>query len=89
MIGGLLRRAGQFKEALDCYQQILNIHRELGDPVKVAIDLEAIGLVFEVQGHYEEALIKYQEAQELNKQYGSPQDIAHTERNIARVKRQI
>jgi tetratricopeptide (TPR) repeat protein len=85
-IGNLLRRAGQFKKALGCFQEALNIYRERGDPVKVAISLEAIGVVFEEQGHYEEALIKYQEALQLKQQYGSPQGIAHTERNIARVK---
>ena len=81
--------AGQFKEALGCFQRALNIGRELGDPVNVAIALEAVGVVFEVQGHYEEALIKYQEALQLFQQYGSPQNIAITERNIARVKRQM
>ncbi|MCK4398766.1 MAG: tetratricopeptide repeat protein [Methanophagales archaeon] len=88
-IGKLLLRARQFKEALDCFQWALNIRRALGDPVKVAISLEALGVVFEDQGHYEEALIKYQEALQLEKQYGSPQGIAITERNIARVKRQM
>ncbi|KPJ65985.1 hypothetical protein AMJ44_09145 [candidate division WOR-1 bacterium DG_54_3] len=86
-IGKLMLGAGQFKEALDCFQQALNIYRELGDPVKVAICLEAIGVIFEEQKHYQEALIKYQEALQLFRQYGSPQDIAHTERNIARVKK--
>ncbi|MFQ6093564.1 MAG: tetratricopeptide repeat protein, partial [bacterium] len=86
-IGKLLRNTGQFKEALDCFQRILNMHRELTDPVKVAIDLENIGLVFEEQGHYQESLIKYQEALQLEKQYNiPPEDIAITERNIARVK---
>ena len=88
-IGKLLRRAGQFKEALDCFQRILSIHRELNDPVKVAFDLGHIGIVFEEQGHYQEALIKYEEVLQLLQQYGSPQDIAGTERNIARVKKQI
>lgn len=78
---------GQFKQALDCYQRALNIDRELCDPVKVAISLEAIGVVFEEQGHYQEALIKYQEALQLFQQYSSPQDIAITERNIARLKK--
>lgn len=88
-IGKLLLRLGQFKEAMDCYQRALNIDREIGDPVKVAIDLEVIGVVFEEQGHYQEALIKYQEALQLLQQYGSPQQIAHIERDIARVKKQI
>ena len=55
----------------------------------MAIVLEAIGVVFEEQEHYEEARIKYQEAPQLETQYGSPQDIARTERNIARVKRKM
>ncbi|MCK4732563.1 MAG: ATP-binding protein, partial [Methanophagales archaeon] len=88
-IGKLLLGAEQFKEALDRFQRALKIDRELDVPDKVAIDLEAIGFVFEEQGHYQEALIKYQEALQLEKQYGSPQDIAHTKRNIARVKRQM
>ena len=88
-IGNLLTSAGQFKEALDCCQQALNINRELGDPVKVSISLEGIGIIFEEQGHYQEALIKYQEALQLERQYSSPQHIAHTERNIARVKKLI
>ncbi|MFQ6003813.1 MAG: tetratricopeptide repeat protein [Candidatus Zixiibacteriota bacterium] len=83
--GDLLRRPGQFKEALDCFQRALDIYRELGNPVKVAIILGSIGLVFEDQGHYQEALIKYQEALQLKRQYSSPQAIAITERNIARV----
>jgi tetratricopeptide (TPR) repeat protein len=88
-IGKLLLAAGGFKEALDCFQRALNIDRALGNPVKVAIALEAIGVVFGEQGHYEEALIKYQEALQLERQYSSPQDIARTERNIARVKRKM
>jgi tetratricopeptide (TPR) repeat protein len=85
-IGKLLLAAGQFKVALDCFQRALNAYRELDDPVKVAILLVAIGVVFGEQEHYEEALIKFQEALQLFQQYGSPQDIAHAERNIARVK---
>ncbi|MCK4733516.1 MAG: tetratricopeptide repeat protein, partial [Methanophagales archaeon] len=52
----LLAISRQFGKALDCFQQALDIHRELGDPVKVAISLELIGFVFEMQGHYQEAL---------------------------------
>jgi tetratricopeptide (TPR) repeat protein len=89
-IAGLMLGAGQFREALNCYQQALDIYTELGDPVKVAISLEAIGVIFEEQGHYQEALIKYQEALQLKKQYSvPPEDIARTERNIARVKKLI
>lgn len=85
----LLLGARQFNKVLECFQGALNIDRELDSPVKVAIDLEHIGLVFEEQGYYKEALIKYQEALQLFQQYGSPQDIAHIERDISRVKRQI
>jgi len=85
-IGKLLPAEGQFKEALDCFQRALNIDRALDIPVKVAISLETIGIAFEGQGHYEEALIKYQEVLQLERQYSSPQDIARTERNIARLK---
>ena len=85
-IGKLLLAAGQFKVALDCFQRALNTYRELENPVKVAISLEAIGAVFGEQELYEEALIKFQEALQLFQQYGSPQDIALTERNIALVK---
>ena len=81
--------ARQFGKALDCFQQALDINKARGDPVNVAISLEQIGFVFEVQGYYEEALIKFQEALQLKRQYGSPQDISLTERNIARVKRQM
>ena len=88
-IGKLWLVAGQIEEALDCFQRALNIFRELVNPVKVAITLEAIGVVFEVQGHCGEALIKFQEALQLKRQYGSSQDIALTERNIARVKQQM
>jgi tetratricopeptide (TPR) repeat protein len=86
-LGRLLLGAGQFKQALDCFQLALDVYRAVGDPVKVSILLGAIGVVFEAQGHYQEALIKYQEALQLFQQYDSPQYIAHTERNIARVKR--
>ena len=75
------------KEALACLQRALNIYRELGEPIKVAITLEAIGAIFEEQGHYQEALIKYQEALQLFQRYSSPQDIADTERNIAIAKK--
>jgi hypothetical protein len=77
-----LRGAEHFKVALDFFQRALNTHRWLGNPVKVAIDFESMDFVFETQGHYQEAL-------QLKKQYGSPQDIAITEQNIARVKRQM
>ena len=33
-IGKLLRRAGEFKKALDCFQRALNSYRELDNPAK-------------------------------------------------------
>ena len=73
-LGKLLRDAGQMREAIAAFTEVLpKLTRRLDNPVKVGIGLELLGIVHERQGQYAAALEKYEEALGLLRKYGSPQ----------------
>ena len=59
-LGNQQSARGQYREALENYQQVLIVRRELGDRQGVADTLHHIGLVYENQGRYHTALDFYQ-----------------------------
>jgi len=64
-IGWLYANQGRYEEALDHYQEALDIHREVGNRTGEGTSLNNIGLVYYEQGRYEEALDHYQQALEV------------------------
>ncbi|MBK8990026.1 MAG: tetratricopeptide repeat protein [Chloroflexi bacterium] len=73
------------EEAIAAFNEALTIQKPLGQPVKIAITIEHLGIIHELQGQYAAALAKYREALALKQQYSSPQQIAIEENHIRRV----
>ena len=73
--GRLLMDAGQMREAIAAFTEVLEISQRLDNPVKVGIALEMLGTIHERQGQPEAALEKYEQALALWK-YSSPQNVA-------------
>jgi CHAT domain-containing protein/tetratricopeptide (TPR) repeat protein len=61
-IGKQQLRNHQFQEALETFQQVLVIVREIKQPYGEATTLHSIGLVYEKLGQYQKALESYQQA---------------------------
>ena len=74
------------REAIEAFNEALEIDQRLQQPAQVGIDLEFLGSVHERQGQFAAALEKYQQALELARKYMSPQEQAIVERDIARVR---
>ena len=79
----------QIGDAISAFNEALDIHQRLGNPAKVGITLEHLGLVHERQGQYAAALEKFRQALRLTQQYGSRQDVAIMEQDIARVQAKL
>lgn len=84
-LGKLLMGAGRMREAIEAFNECVKIYQCQGNAAKLGIMLECLGIVHERQGQLAAALEKYKQALELFKRYSSPQDVAYTERHIARV----
>jgi tetratricopeptide (TPR) repeat protein len=71
------------------FSEALEIYRRLGNPAKAGLILEFLGSVHERQGQYPAALEKYEQVLELKRKYMGPQNVAITEKNIARVREKM
>jgi tetratricopeptide (TPR) repeat protein len=64
-------RKGQYREALNYYQQALVIHREVGNRAGEGSMLTNIGVVYYSQGQYDQALEYYQQALVIHREVGN------------------
>ena len=78
--------AGQIRKAISAFTDVLEISQRRGNPVKVGITLEMLGIIHEHQGQYAAALEKYEQALALMWKYSSPQNVAIVQQHIARVR---
>ena len=53
------------REAIEAFNECVEIYQRLGNPAKLGIGLEFLGIVHERQGQLAAALEKYQQALEL------------------------
>jgi CHAT domain-containing protein/Flp pilus assembly protein TadD len=60
----------QFKEALETFQKVLVIRREIGDRSREGTTLNNIGVVYTILGQYPKALEFYQQALAIDKELG-------------------
>ncbi len=71
-------RTGKFDAALQTYEQVLTIRKELGDKTGIAQTLNNMGDVYANQRKYSEALDVLQEALEIHRQLNDRSGIAET-----------
>ncbi|MBU4361039.1 tetratricopeptide repeat protein [bacterium] len=81
-IGNIYHNLGKPDEALEYYQQALEINRKLGYEQGVAQNLNNIGTLYNELGKYDEALKCQEEALEISQKFKDEQAIANTLTNI-------
>ena len=81
-------RAGDFRSALQTYQQVLIIRNNQKDRVGIAATLDNIGEVYTSLGNYDKALENLQEALTIRKEISDRSGIGETLNNIGFVYRQ-
>ncbi len=69
-MGKVYRIQGKLKEALEHYQQALDIHREIDYKEGEATDLGNMGLVYRIQGKLKEAIEHHQQALDIHREIG-------------------
>jgi len=82
-------RQGQFKEALDTFQKVLAIKKEIGNRSGEGATLNNIGLVYDSLGQYPKALEFYQQALAIEKEVGDRSGEGATLNNIGAVYRSL
>jgi tetratricopeptide (TPR) repeat protein len=81
-IGNIFHNLGKSHEALEYYQQALEINRKLGYEQGFAHNLNNIGNLYNELGEYDEALRCQEEALEISKKFKDEQAIANSLTNI-------
>ena len=82
-------RQGKFREALETFEKVLLICREIGDKAGVATTLNNLGEVYRSQGQYAKAIEYYQQALAIIKQIGDTAGVATTLNNLGAVYRSL
>jgi tetratricopeptide (TPR) repeat protein len=77
---------GQHREALNYFQQALDIRREVGDRAGEGATLDNIGFVYDSQGLYDQALKTYQDALVIHREVGDRAEEGTTLNNIVCVR---
>ena len=81
-IGNIYHNLGKPDEALEYYQQALEINRKLGYEQGTAHNLNNIGTLYNELGKYDEALKCQEEALEISKKFKDEQAMANSLTNI-------
>jgi tetratricopeptide (TPR) repeat protein len=76
---------GQYRKALDYYQQALEIQREIGDKGGVGNNLMNLGGVYDNLGQYRKALDYYQQALEIQREIGDKRGVSNNLTNLGVV----
>ncbi len=77
-LGIIYQSQGEYKKALEKYNESLIISKELGDKKGIADTLHQLGNIHYLQGKYEKALEKYNESLKIEKELGNKQGIAQS-----------
>ncbi len=88
IIGSAYHAKGELDKALECFQQSLELKKQVGNKQDIAIALNNIGLIYHEKGNQDRALEYLQQSLELKKQVGNKQDIATALTNIGIIYRE-
>ena len=72
VLGLAAHRSGQFARADRCWQQTLQIARELQDPAREAVAVNALAVNAMARGHHAQALLHFERALSLDRAQGAP-----------------
>ncbi|MBI9056130.1 tetratricopeptide repeat-containing sensor histidine kinase [Labilibaculum sp. DW002] len=81
-LGNLYRRVNNYRLALDCQTQALEIRRQINDIKGTASCLNNIGEIYKILNKHEEALNYFNQSLKIRQKEGSPKEVAYTLNNI-------
>jgi tetratricopeptide (TPR) repeat protein len=84
-LGNVYKDQGKWEEAIDCYQQSLEIFRAIGDHHGIAQTIGNLGNLYQAQGKCEEAIDCYQQSIQGSHQLGDPQTEANGWFNLGKA----
>ena len=83
--GLTLELLGMYEEALEKYNQSLNIKEKLNNQIGIAVTLHQIAVIHYLRGECEEALEKYNQSLNIKEKFGDQMGIAAILNNIATI----
>jgi len=84
-LGLILKRRGEYEEAMQHYTVAARMYQRIGDRIGHAACLNNIGALLEVESDYQGALDKYNQAVALDKEAGNVPGIAVCLHNLGSV----
>jgi tetratricopeptide (TPR) repeat protein len=84
-LGLVYKTQDKWDEAIDCYEQSLQIKRQLGDIYGEAQSLNNLGLVYNTQGKWNEAIAGYEQSLQTKRQLGDCHGVAQSLGNLGSV----
>ncbi len=76
---------GNYAEATRCYEQSLEIERELGNKSGIASTLDQLGVLHSLQGNVKEAIGYHERSLELRQELGDKHGVAITLHNLGNI----
>lgn len=80
------KNTGNYKKALECYNEVLLIETKMQDSFNIAMTYNGIGVLHIKMKNYDTALKNLHNALEIKEKLGNPKYIASTLNNIATIK---
>lgn len=84
-LGNLYRRVNNFRRALDCHSQALEIRKTISDQLAVSASYNNIGEIHKILNKLQEALEYFNKSLEIRIEEGSEKEVAYTLNNIGSV----
>ena len=88
-IGEIYQEQSNYREALNYYQQSLDIEKEIGNQAGFAISLNSIGMVHGQQGDYQKALHYLDQALKIAEEIGEESIKTAVSANIRSVRQHL
>lgn len=84
-LGNLYRKINNFRRALDCHLQALEIRQTLADKSGISASLNNIGEIYKILNKHQEALEYFNKSLNIRKEEGTKKEEAYTLNNIGSV----
>lgn len=84
-LGNLYRRVNNYRLAIDCQTQSLEISKSINDLSGTASSLNNLGEIYKFLNKYDEALNYLNQSLAIRRDIGSPKEVAYTLNNIGSV----
>ena len=84
-LGNLYRKINNYRLALNCHNQALEIRKSIHDLKGIASSYNNLGEIYKTLNKHDEALIHFNNSLEIREKEGTPKEVAYTLNNIGSV----